>query len=175
MLLQGKDYVLEDIREDILLKNNIPEGADSINLVGKRETGNGNTVVVMIVSPATYKFLVANDFRLYVGWTRVKIREKDPITQCWSCHRFGHQAWSCRFKVGGEDVDQCSKCGKKRHTEDYDESCKAELCCPLCTHHNTFAEKRGWKKLDTKHGARFAVCPIRIKAFERAKALINYG
>ena len=35
MLLQGKDYVLEDLREDILIKNNIP-GADSINLVGKR-------------------------------------------------------------------------------------------------------------------------------------------
>ena len=34
-LLQGKDYVLEDLREDILIKNNIP-GVDSINLDGKR-------------------------------------------------------------------------------------------------------------------------------------------
>ena len=174
MLLQGKDYVLEDLREDILLKNNIPEGADSLNLVGKRETDNGNTVVVMIVSPATYKFLVANDFRLYVGWTRVKVRERDPIPQCWTCHRFGHDHNVCRFQLDGKETSQCSKCGKERHTEDFDVSCKDGLCCPLCTHHNTLAEKRGWKKLDTKHGARTAACPTRSKAFARAKALINY-
>ena len=175
MHLQGKDYVKEDLKEDILLKNNIPEGADSIDLVGLRESDNGNTVVVMVVSPATYKALAANDFRLYVGWTRIKLRERDPITQCWSCHRFGHDGYKCRFQVDGEDTELCAKCGKERHTKDYDVSCKAELCCLLCTYHNTFAEKRGWKKLDTKHGARFAVCPIRIKAFARAKALIKYG
>src|SRR5699024_1625618 len=146
----------------------------SINLVGKRETNNGNTVVVMIVSPATYKFLVANDFRLYVGWTRVKVRERDPIPQCWTCHRFGHDHNVCRFQLDGKETSQCSKCGKERHTEDFDVSCKAALCCPLCAHHNTLAEKRGWKKLDTKHGARTAVCPTRSKAFARAKALINY-
>ena len=176
MLLQGKDHVLDDLKEDILLKNNIPDGADSINLVNLRETDNGNTVVVMVVSPQTYKALAANDFKLYVGWTRVKLREKDPISQCWNCHRFGHEAWKCRYQMDGKPASICSRCsGCHRGSEPEEEDCRADLCCPLCTHHNTFAEKRGWKKLDTKHGARFAVCPIRIKAFARAKALINYG
>ena len=173
MLLQGKDYVKEDLKEDILLKNNIPEGADSIDLVGLRETDNGNTVVVMVVSPATYKALAANDFKLYVGWTRVKLRERGPISQCWLSHRFGHDQYSCRHRVDGEATAICSRCGKS-HKDD-EEACKADLCCPLCTHHNTFAEQRGWKKLDTKHGARFAVCPIRSRAFARSKALIDYG
>ena len=132
------------------------------------------TLVVMVVSPQTYKALAASDFKLYVGWTRVKLREKDPISQCWNCHRFGHEAWKCRFQIDGKDASLCSRCGKTRHMND-EENCKADLCCPLCTHHNTFAEKRGWKKLDTKHGARFAVCPIRVRALGRARALINYG
>ena len=173
MLLQGKDHVLGDLKEDILLKNNIPGGADSIDLVNLRGTDNGNTVVVMVVSPETYKALAANDFKLYVGWTRVKLRERDPISQCWSCHRFGHESWKCRFQIDGKSVSICSRCGKNHKNDE--EACKADLCCPLCTHHNTFAEKRGWKKLDTKHGARFAVCPIRVRALGRAKALINYG
>ena len=176
MLLQGKDYVLGDLKEDILLKNNIPEGADSINLVNLRETDNGNTVVVMVVSPETYKALVANDFKLYVGWTQVRLREKDPISQCWLCHRFGHDQYGCQFKVDGKkakDSPICSRCGKS-HKDD-EEKCKGQLCCPLCTHHNTLAKDLGWKTLDTKHGARFAVCPIRAKAFARARALINYG
>ena len=173
MLLRGKDYNLDDLKKDILLKNNIPDDADSINLVHKRETDNGNTVVVMIVSPATHKVLAADDFKLYVGWTRVKLREKDPISQCWLCHRFGHDQYGCQFKINGKKAAICSRCGKSHKNDE--EKCKDELCCPLCTHHNTFAKDRGWKELDTKHGARFAVCPIRIKAFARAKALINYG
>ena len=176
MLLNGKDYNLEDLKQDILLKNNIPDDADSINLVHKRETDNGNTVVVMVVSPVTYKALAANDFKLYVGWTRIKLREKDPISQCWCCHRFGHDQYSCRSKINGEKVEDspiCSRCGKNHDNDE--EKCKHELCCPLCTYHNTLAKDRGWKILDTKHGARFATCPMRIKAFARARALINYG
>ena len=63
MLLQGVGYSLQDLKEDILKKNDLPGEAESINLVGLTKTDGGNTIIVMVVSPSTYKALAANNFR----------------------------------------------------------------------------------------------------------------
>ncbi|KAI2796131.1 hypothetical protein BLOT_016052 [Blomia tropicalis] len=64
MLLQSVDYSLQDLRENILKKKDLPDGTESINLVGLTKTDRGNTIIIMFVSPSTYKALAANNFTL---------------------------------------------------------------------------------------------------------------
>ena len=170
MLLKGKDHDMVDIKEDIISKNEFIGDADVFQIKHNYSTKNGNTIVVIEVTPKTYQAIARNESKLYVGWTRVSLREQDPVTQCFKCHRYGHKSRNCRYMVDGTPATRCCKCAG-HHTQ---ETPCTELCCSNCHDFNTIAAKRKWSLHDTKHSATDENCPIRIQAIARARALINY-
>ena len=175
MLLPGVDYDLDEVKEDILTKNAfLPKEPDALKLVHKWNTKNGNTVVVIEVSPPTYQILAKHEFTIYQGWIGMrKLRERDPVSQCFRCNRFGHKTLHCRFQVNGNSVSRCAQCGD--HHEGVNR-CEASPQCSNCLEYNTIAEKRNWKKVDPNHNARDKSCPCRIAAITKAKQQnVDYG
>ena len=174
ILLPGKDHNLDDIREDILTKNEfIPDTPDSVKIVPRQWfTKNGNTIVILEVAPSVYQQIAEHDFRLYVGWTSVKLRERDPVSQCFRCNRFGHKSLHCHYTVDGNEATRCAGCGG--HHQEINK-CEAPLNCPNCQDFNKFA-KPTMKKLDTNHSARDRNCPCRQHAINKAKQQnVDYG
>lgn len=171
-LLKGKDHDLTDLKASIMDDNDSLKESDSFSLVHKYHTKNGNTIIVMQVKPSTYQTLKQHDFHLYVPWTRVTLREQDPVTQCFKCQRFGHKASKCRFTIDG-NPSRCVRCSGHHHDEAHE--CTADLCCANCKEHNVIASKNKWKLVDTKHAANDQNCQARIKAINRARSLINYA
>ena len=169
-LLQGKDHDREEVCKDLLDKNDFLP-AESISVVHKWNTQNGNTIIVIEATPTAYQRIVSNDHRLFYGWSSVKLRERDPVSQCFKCNRFGHKAKECRFAVNGQPASRCARCGNSH--EDMDK-CEAPLSCSNCVEHNKFAKEES--KFNTNHSARDKSCPCRAKAIHRARQFnIDYG
>src|SRR5699024_6322952 len=103
----------------------------------------------------------------------LKLRERDPISQCFRCNRFGHKSMHCRYQVDGKPANRCVRCGD--HHQGL-ENCQETPKCSNCVDYNVVAEKRKWKLVDTNHTARDKSCPCRSTAITKAKQQnIDYG
>ena len=174
MFLPGKDHDLEELRTDLITKNEfIPDEPNAIKLVHSWHTKQGNTVAVVEVAPEVYPRLVLNEFLLYSNWGPSKLREREPISQCYRCNRFGHKAHQCRFTIDDQSATRCARCGVNHENR---EQCEEELNCSNCLEYNTIAANRKWELINnTKHSARDMSCPCRIKAINKAKQNVDYG
>lgn len=173
MFLQGKDHDdLRELTDDIIDKNGSLSDEGAFKLVHSYSTKNGNTVVVMEVTPAAYQRIAEDSFRIYAGDTKVTLREQNPVTQCFKCHKFGHKASKCNFTLNGLPATRCAGCGGSHAKEVV---CICGVCCSNCSDYNEIASKRKWKTLDTRHKSTDTNCPKYKQAAERAKALINYA
>ena len=175
MLLRGRDWDMKELEADILAKNDflvVDEDDDSsIRIASNYPTAHGNTIVVMEVVGRAFKAIVENGSKLFVGWTCVSVREQDPISQCRKCQRYGHKAPKCRHNVNGEPATRCAQCSL-HHAPNI--ACTGAPCCANCKDFNVSATKRGWGTVETRHSAKDPKCPMRIKAFDRARTYIDY-
>jgi hypothetical protein len=172
LLWPGLDVDLESIPNDIKSKNQfVPTDEDAVKVVHSRTTKGNNTIVVLEVSPRAYQAIVANNRTLYIGWARFRLREKEPVTQCNFCLKFGHKANKCRNQSDGKSVARCRRCGgAHRHAE-----CSSEPRCANCALSNEKAQLRGWKTVDDKHWASDHKCPAYMRALQISRQLVNYG
>ena len=173
--LRGVDYNIDDLSDDIYAKNEyLPQR--SLNVLQQWKTPNGNTIVELDLSPAAYRLVAERDFKLFVGWnTIVKLRERDPISQCFKCQRFGHRVSGCKYQVDGHPATRCPQCAGN-HASVPNGRCTAPPRCSNCVDYNIIATKRSWGQVDTGHSAKDRNCPSRIRIIERAKQqLVDYG
>src|SRR5699024_4920920 len=124
--------------------------------------------------PCAYQRLALHDFRIYTSWVPVKLRERDPVSQCYRCNRFGHKSHQCRYKVNDQLATRCARCGETHEGMD---KCEAAPNCSNCVEYNAIALKRKWDQItNTDHSARDKSCPCRNKAITKAKQQnIDYG
>ena len=174
MFLQGVDHNLDDIRKDMYTKNpNLFSGEYDAEFAHHWKTPNGNTIVVVTLLSSVYHRLAAQNFRIFLGWNAtVRLRERDPITQCFRCQRFGHKAVNCKYQVGGHPATRCAQCSENHAP---DGRCTAPARCPNCVQYNITASKRSWEQVNTGHSARDRNCPCRIRIIARARQqLVDY-
>lgn len=178
MLLTGKGYSLEEVQEDLIVKNdeltdNDPTG---VKLVHKSETRNGNTIISMQVTGKVYQQLRNSDFKIYYGMQRVSLREQEPILQCFNCFRFGHKSTNCRLQDSGQPASRCRQCAKSflKGSKCPWHGTNTSVCCANCSTHNNYNKQGTTPKLDTGHAATDSKCQLRQKAIQKAKLLINY-
>ena len=178
--LRGVDYNTNDLEDDIYVKNEflLEERSESrgVNVIGQRKTPKGNTIIELNLSPAAYRLVAERDFKLFVGWnTIVKLRERDPVSQCFKCQRFGHRVSGCKYQVDGHPATRCPQCAGN-HASVPTGRCTAPPRCSNCVDYNIIATKRSWGQVDTGHSAKDRNCPSRIRIIERAKQqLVDYG
>ena len=174
MLLTGKDHDLDEVRKDILEKNEfLPKDPNHFKFVHDWSTKGGNTVVTLEVSPAAYHGIASQGFMVFQGWTRLRLRERDPVSQCFKCQRYGHKASDCRYKVNGHSASRCARCGDDHEDKEH---CQSTPNCSNCRDYNVFAAKQKMELFDPCHTARDKSCPCRLKAFTKARQQnINYG
>lgn len=170
-LLPG-DAIIEDIPEEIVAQNPTipPEDKPMLEIVHTRTTKMKNTVITMRVPPSTYRAIKASNLRLFIGCECVTLREQDPTLQCRNCHRFGHKAHNCRFKIADQPATRCYRC-----SGNHSGSCSAPPKCSNCSDHNHFTgNKRNGTKLDTSHCSTDQNCPLYEKARQNSRLFINY-
>ena len=170
ILLRGKDWNKKELEDDINGRNDFPKD-QSVTVVKLYHTAQDNTIAILEPEPGAYKVIVENGSKLYVEWTRVSVREQDPISQCWKCQRYGHKAPKCRHSVDGKPANRCAQCSLHHEPNDV---CTGAPCCANCKDFNVLATKRRWRTVEANHSAKDPMCPTRIKAFERARAYIIY-
>lgn len=172
MLITGTGREMEKVKKDIFSKNDFLKGHESeLKIVHHFTTKNSNTIVIFEVSPLVYQSVINNNSELYIGWSRVSLREQCPTSQCFNCFRFGHKAKNCNYKVNDQKASRCAKCSKGHAPES---SCTEPLCCPNCTDYNLLATRRHMNTHPTNHSAKDESCPCRVQAIKRARAYINY-
>lgn len=102
----------------------------------------------------------------------VKVREQDPVSQCFKCQRFDHKAAKCRFKIEGKPSKRCSRCGCDHDLITEKVKCTATPCCFNCKDRTRFLKDKSQCKTD--YEANDDKCPERILAIKRARELIKY-
>ena len=168
--LTGVDHDFTEISEDLIAKNELPDEPNSIKIVHHYKTRNGNTIVIVEVSPNTYRHIVNKKYMLFLGWSYVHLRERDYVMQCFMCQRYGHKASNCHYEVNKNPAVRCKQCGSNHeHT-----NCQLPASCCNCNEYNKIATQRRWDLIDTNHAADFKLCPSRIKAIHRAKQYVQY-
>ncbi|KAI2804023.1 hypothetical protein BLOT_008164 [Blomia tropicalis] len=171
MWLQGVEHDKADLEEDIIARNDFPDkDPNSIKIVHTSQTGNGNTIAILETSPKNYRMIKDDGNKLYIGFARVNLRERSPLTQCNNCQRFWHTAKKCRFMIDNIKSTRCVRCG-----ENHLGPCQASLSCSNCKDYNAHATKRGAKLHDSSHAANDENCPIRAQALREARSYINYA
>lgn len=167
-LLAGVDHNIEEIEEELVKKNNMPPDS-TLKTVHHFKTRNGNTVIKIEASPSAYHFIVKQNYKLFIGWNCVHLKEQENYVQCFKCQKYGHKAVHCLYEVNKAPALRCKQCG-----ENHEGVCNKSPNCCNCCDHNKVASKRGWDKIDTNHCATDIKCPMRIKAINIGKQYIIY-
>ena len=180
-LLTGKDdNDTEKIRDELITKNLgykiCASESDDIKILNIFFTPNGNTVVTISVPPQTYKRIV-DEPTLWFGTGVVKLRSRDPLTQCRGCCGFHHKIKKCRLQSETVVKFRCMRCAGN-HQDTHESKCMLPIKCTNCADRNNLASKKNWRNyvpLPTDHTADDHKCPLLIAARKKAELTINYG
>ena len=176
MLITGTRFAEKGSHEalckEILLRNNLwCTVNDPVKVVHSYATKNGNTIAIIEVGPGIYERIKAMGSKLFVGWDWAKVREQDPVSQCYKCQKFGHKAKSCRFEIEGKPAKRCANCGGDHDVITGEVRCSAPPCCANCKDRTKYLKDRS--RIKTDHKATDENCPVRISAVKRANELIR--
>lgn len=184
ILLTSEEYAEREsfpkLLEDILDKNKFLANTDEnpLKIVHGYITRQGNSIVVLEMGARNFQQLKLAGNRLFAGIDYCRARERDPVSQCFNCQRFGHKASSkgtltCRFEINGKQAKRCARCGGDHQVGVGDKRCTAPICCSNCKEHNVFM--KGRTAFPTDHEAIDQKCPVRLRAERRAREMIDYG
>lgn len=175
ILLDGTGHDIAEIKADIIAKNDFfNSNPKAIEIVHHFTTRNNNTVMIVEVDGHYYQSLKQQRFAISVGWfADVRLRERDPVSQCRGCHKFGHIMRNCYLKEDDKPVTRCPRCSG---IHDNHQECNVPHKCINCVERNQISTRRGWALVNESHGPRDRTCPTMIKRLQQARSQnYDYG
>lgn len=100
--------------------------AESVVITGLWPIKAGTQIATATMSTSALGRLVKIG-KIPVGWTMVRVRQRDEPPRCYRCHGFGHTSGAC---TGPDLSGTCRRCGETGHRE---KSCSAaDKICVAC-------------------------------------------
>lgn len=117
------------MRNAIICRSDDPSAAadaESITITGLWSTKAGTQIATAGLSVTALDRLIKIG-KIAVGWTMVRIRQRDEPPRCYRCHGFGHTSGNCS---GPNMTGTCRRCGETGHGE---KECTAvDKTCVAC-------------------------------------------
>lgn len=175
ILLTDEEYADKsnhsELLDDILDRNVGLENTSEnpLKIVHSFLTKNRNSIVVLEIGAKNYQQIKASGNRIMAGFENARVKERDPVSQCFNCQRFGHKAIKCRFQIDGKNAKRCQRCGGDHSVK---LGCTAPKCCANCAENNKHSRRNPHP---TDHEASDRKCPMRLSAEKHARKFICYN
>lgn len=131
----------------------------------KPKNQNGLTNYILETSGALRSYLMEKE-KINIGFSRVRVEDANPLTQCYHCLKFGHTALKCLNK---DKNATCLHCAKDHEWKDCPNK-NSEEKCSNCVHQNTIFKMT----LNTNHKANDTNCTYFKKMMYIAQSRIDY-
>lgn len=175
LIFKGIDenYRKEDFIEDITLQN------DYIKMIRDRDnekhvlTVKGEILIkkfkqknLIIETTGEMRKILLTKGRVNLGFTRLKVEDCNPLTQCYHCLKFNHTAAKCFQKDANP---KCFHCGN----DHYAKECTSKDLTPKCSNCAEMNLKYN-TNTPVNHSAKSDNCRYKIKMMMFAKQKIDY-
>jgi hypothetical protein len=163
LILKGvpKDIPQEDILEMLTIQNDNFQEDEDTKIVTETKNKNENLKNVIIETNKTTHALALVEERLNLGYSRVKVEDVSPLTQCYKCQGFGHTTKYCKA-----EKDTCQYCAGAHKGTECSKKKPEDLKCANCLKSPTHKSKTG-------HCANDRKCPIRARFETYAQERLN--
>lgn len=119
---------IENIKEDILIRNDLKDEADKFDIVYKY-LNEDNKIWTIIVEVSSYSYAKIMDTKkLYVGTNRCPVFDDFNLNICYKCSKYGHSSKKCR------NNEICGYCAQNHSSKNCQQ--KDDTKCSNCIDFN---------------------------------------